>query len=129
MSSGIADAAMRRLGKDRPFPLPVQALDHVCGYLVATAALTGLLRRLETGRGWIARTSLARTAALLTAGPRGDPEARLAPVTDDDYGPAIEATGWGPAMRAKPPVVIAGAPVRWDLPARGLGTSPPNWTA
>ena len=37
MSAGIADAGMRKLGKDRPTPMPVQALDHATGYLMAAA--------------------------------------------------------------------------------------------
>lgn len=39
MSSGIADQGMRRAKADRPVPLPVQALDHATGYLMAAAAL------------------------------------------------------------------------------------------
>ena len=37
MSCGIADAGMRQPGRDRPTPLPVQALDHATGYLLAAA--------------------------------------------------------------------------------------------
>jgi crotonobetainyl-CoA:carnitine CoA-transferase CaiB-like acyl-CoA transferase len=127
MSSGIAEAGMRRLGKDRPHPLPVQALDHACGHLIAAAVLTAIARRLETGQGWIARTSLARTATLLMAGPPGDPHATPAPETDDDFSPEIELTSWGPALRVRPPVLIAGTPLRWDRPATALGTSAPVW--
>jgi len=50
---------------DRPTPLPVQALDHATGYLMAAAAVRGLAERLKTGRGFEARTSLARVAGLL----------------------------------------------------------------
>jgi crotonobetainyl-CoA:carnitine CoA-transferase CaiB-like acyl-CoA transferase len=49
MSAGIADEGMRRFGKDRPTPLPVQALDHATGYLVAAAVVRGLTTRLATG--------------------------------------------------------------------------------
>src|SRR5262249_13189705 len=47
MSAGIAAEGMRAYGKDRPTPLPVQALDHATGYLLAAAALRGLARRRE----------------------------------------------------------------------------------
>ena len=127
MSSGIAETGMRQLGKDRPFPLPVQALDHTCGLLMAAAALTGLSRRLATGHGWIARTSLARTTEQLVSGPAGDPTAGLAPETDDDFNREIENTSWGPAYRTKAPVAIAGAPLRWDLPATALGAAAAAW--
>ncbi len=42
MSCGIAAAGMVRAGADRPVPLPVQALDHATGHLMAAAVLHGL---------------------------------------------------------------------------------------
>ena len=66
MSTGIAHEGMVRAGADRPKPLPVQALDHGTGYLMAAAVLRALRVRNETGRCDSARLSLARTAALLT---------------------------------------------------------------
>ncbi len=42
MSVGIADAGMTAVGRDRPTPLPVQALDHATGYPLAAAAVRGL---------------------------------------------------------------------------------------
>ena len=70
MSAGISDGGMRRFGKDRPTPLPVQALDHATGYLVAAAVVHGLTRRITTGRGCEARASLAKVAAFLSGAPR-----------------------------------------------------------
>ena len=49
MSSGIADWGMRRAGAEKPIPLPVQALDHATGYLLAAAAIRGLTERLRHG--------------------------------------------------------------------------------
>ena len=62
MSSGIADAGRRVAGAERPTPLPVQALDHATGYLMAAAALRGLTVRRRDMTGSSARVSLARTA-------------------------------------------------------------------
>ncbi len=124
MSCGIAAAGMQQLGRDRPTPLPVQALDHVTGYLMASAALEGWAERLETQKGSIHLTSLARTAKALMDGPAGDPDAMVAPVADDDYAEAIEHTSWGPARRLSPPYTIDGVDVRWDLPATALGSAP-----
>jgi hypothetical protein len=45
MSSGIADFGMQQSESPRPKPLPVQALDHATGYLLAASVLAGLLRR------------------------------------------------------------------------------------
>jgi crotonobetainyl-CoA:carnitine CoA-transferase CaiB-like acyl-CoA transferase len=127
MSSGIADAGMRRAGRDRPTPLPVQALDHATGYLLAAAAVRGLAGRLAAGTGCTVRASLARTAVFLTGLPPGQ-AVPLAPETPDDHAEAIEARAWGPARRLKPPCAVDGAPMRWDLPATALGSSVPAWT-
>jgi hypothetical protein len=127
MSSGIAAEGMRRFERERPHPLPVQALDHATGYIVATAAVRGVTRRLTERVGSGTRTSLARTASLLVSGPIGMPGDGFAGVTDGDFDPEIEATGWGPAHRARPPVAIEGAPMRWAIPAGPLGSSEAVW--
>ncbi|MGT2481135.1 CoA transferase [Methylobacterium oryzae CBMB20] len=41
MATGIAAAGQRWKQADRPVPLPVQALDHATGYLMAAAAVRG----------------------------------------------------------------------------------------
>jgi crotonobetainyl-CoA:carnitine CoA-transferase CaiB-like acyl-CoA transferase len=127
MSSGIADTGMRLLHKDKPTPLPVQALDHATGYLLAAAALRGLTGRIRTGAGSAMRASLARTAALLTsAAPPAEPHPLEKP-KPDDYDARIEATPWGPARRLRPAVTIDGATMQWDRPAAAFGSSPPSW--
>ncbi len=126
MSSGIASAGMTRLGKDRPHPLPVQALDQACGYAMAAAVLSGVRWRLQTGEGTVARLSLARIAALLVSWPM-DAEPELAPEGAGDLDGAIENTGWGPARRVRSPVTWDGVPLRWALPARALGTADAVW--
>jgi CoA transferase family III len=127
MSSGIADEGMQRYRKDQPTPLPVQALDHATGYLLAAAALRGLTGRIRTGAGSAMRASLARTAALLaSAGPR-DGAGTLPSPSPADFSDRIEQTPWGPAHRLRPPVTIDGATMQWDRPATTLGSSAPNW--
>ena len=129
MSSGIAAEGMRRYGTDRPKPLPVQALDHATGYLMAAAVVRGLTRRLTDGKGSITRTSLARTAALLTSAPISERNEAFAKEDATDFNDVIEQTSWGPARRMKPPVVVDGAAMCWDLPATALGSSQPAWSA
>ena len=128
MSTGIAAAGMIWRCADKPVPLPVQALDHATGYMIAAAAVRGLNLRLSEGRATSARLSLARTAALLTAVPRDEgPEPKSLSSADADYSAAIEATDWGTAHRALPPVSVTGVPMAWTRPASRLGSAPAAW--
>lgn len=131
MSCGIADHGMRMQGANRPVPLPVQALDHATGYLMAAAVARGLLARLSAQRGLSARLSLARTAALLMAYPHPGDLPALAPAGAEaaDYALQPEQTAWGPARRLMSPVAIDGAAMGWDTGASDLGSSPAKWRA
>jgi crotonobetainyl-CoA:carnitine CoA-transferase CaiB-like acyl-CoA transferase len=122
MSSGIAEAGMQATAAQKPVPLPVQALDHAAGYLLAAAAIRGLRLRMTTGAGAGVRTSLARVAALLVGGRQAPDLSALEPETAADVTAAVEHTAWGPAHRVRPPLTVAGAPLRWDVPAGPLGT-------
>jgi hypothetical protein len=128
MSCGIADACMLAAGSDRPVPLPVQALDHATGYLMAAAAVRGLTQRLTTGQGAQVQASLARTAlSLMSFTPIEAQPAALLPLNSSDYSDVIERTAWGPALRLKPAGQIDGTPMRWDLPASALGSADAKW--
>jgi hypothetical protein len=127
MSSGIADEGMRRFGKDRPTPLPVQALDHATGHILAAAALRGLTG-VRTGKAVsTARVSLARTATLLAGAASREPAGSLSQPDAGDYDERIEVTAWGPARRLRPPLAIDGTAMRWTSAAAALGSSPPKW--
>ncbi|MBV8045864.1 MAG: CoA transferase [Paludibacterium sp.] len=130
MSCGIAEAGMRVWGRDRPTPLPVQALDHAAGYLVAAAALRGLTEQQRDGHGWLARTSLARVAEWLqSAGQKTGDLAAFSSETALDLTPAQEMTGWGPARRLRMPAALPD--IQWCAmpPARPLGSDQPVWPA
>ena len=127
MSSGIADAGMRQLGRDKPTPLPVQALDHATGYLMAASALRGLVRRQQGGQGSEYRLSLARTAQLLASYQPQGAEAAFEAEQAGDVDTAEENTVWGMAHRLRAPLAIAGIPMRWDLPASPLRSVPAAW--
>jgi crotonobetainyl-CoA:carnitine CoA-transferase CaiB-like acyl-CoA transferase len=127
MSSGIADAGMRATGGQVPLSLPVQALDHATGYIMAAAAVRGLATRRTSGEGSRIRTSLARTAELLIQAGDGDLHDVLAPETSRDMSLQMESTAWGPARRLAPPVSIDGAPMRWDIAAGRLGSASAAW--
>jgi crotonobetainyl-CoA:carnitine CoA-transferase CaiB-like acyl-CoA transferase len=125
MSAGIAATGMRAAGAGRPVPLPVQALDHATGWLMAAAALTGLADRRADGRGTVARLSLARTAVELE---------RVRPLETPAPAPAPEAlpdaprtTPWGDARLLEPPLSVEGAPVRFEVGPAPLGSAEPAW--
>jgi len=129
MSIGIAQSGQRLAQSGRPEPLPVQALDHATGYLLATAVLRGLETRVKTGRGSIARASLARTGTLLltTMDPLGLKRPRLASETIDDLSDQVEQTGWGVAKRLKWPVTVSGVTMHWPLGAGPLKRHQAQW--
>ncbi|VVN04858.1 CoA transferase [Pseudomonas fluorescens] len=126
MSSGIAEAGMRWTGADKPTPLPLQALDHATGYLMAASAIRLLAQRLNDGAGGSARLSLARTAKLLIEqGPGTDVVLRAEDAQDQNL--IVEQTPWGAAHRLQAPLKITGTPLQWALPATELGSHPAQW--
>ena len=127
MSSGIAAEGMRQFGKDQPMPLPVQALDHATGYLMAAAVLRALRIRQKTGRIMMAQLSLARTAALLTSTGVKQHAAEMPKEATSDFSTEIEKTGWGKARRISFPVDVAGHPVNWSFPSGPLRQTYPKW--
>ena len=129
MACGIADSGRIRAGADMPTPLPVQALDHATGYLMAAAVIKALTRS-ALGKGVVnARLSLVRTAALLMQHPQAE-NGTLSPTPEaENFAPALETTPWGPARRLKPALKVQGAAMKWDSPAAALGSAPPCWHA
>ena len=120
MSSGIAAAGQQWSNADKPTPLPVQALDHATGYLMAAAALKLL------AHGGSARLSLARTAKLLIEHGAGTDQP-LRAEDDRDQGLLVEQTPWGPAHRLHVPLKITGTPLQWAIPATELGSHRAQW--
>ncbi|UVC30883.1 CoA transferase [Pantoea sp. SOD02] len=128
MGCGIAEQGMRWSGNNKPTPLPVQALDHVTGYLMAAAVLEGLRQRLNNGVGWQARLSLARTARLLQqfgAAPENVQNGIHA--QHDDALSAIEINQWGIAERLRAAAYLPGTPMICATPGVKLGSSAASW--
>ena len=130
MSSGIAAHGRAMSKVEKPVPLPVQALDHATGYLLAGAALQALCAK-QTGTVYRAKTSLARVAALLQSTERETQGPGIAAETATDIAPHLEQTAWGPAQRVRWPISIAtthGAiDAAWSLPASELRSVPAAW--
>jgi crotonobetainyl-CoA:carnitine CoA-transferase CaiB-like acyl-CoA transferase len=126
-SSGIAAAGMDWKASDIPVSLPVQALDHATGYLIAAAAVRGLIARRD-GEGSIrAQLSLARTAKFLADHKGKSNDGQFDPARDADYADAVEQTTWGAAQRLHSPARIGSLPMVWDRPATALGSSLASW--
>jgi len=127
MSCGIAEAGMASARADRPVPLPVQALDHGAGYLLAAAAVRGLTLRQThaTGSRW--RTSLARVGGFLSSYSQEAGSGRIGKLESADYADDLEPTDWGPALRLRPPLKLGDTRMAWDRPAGKLGASLAAW--
>jgi hypothetical protein len=125
MSAGIAAAGADAAGADHPVPLPVQALDHGCGYLVAAAVGRALTRRLTASAVSRIRLSLIGTANLLWSLPR--PAGQPPMPKPGDFPLTDTHTAWGPARRVPVPGSIAGIDARWRLEAGPLGRHRPTW--
>lgn len=127
MSAGIADTGRNWAAADKPTPLPVQALDHATGYLMAAAVLSALRAAACDQTTAAARLSLARTAVLL-AGLEAQPSApEITGAADADFTTTPEQSSWGPGLRLLPPLTVGRATLRWDLPATACGSAPPQW--
>ncbi|MBB2170881.1 acyl-CoA transferase [Gluconacetobacter asukensis] len=126
-SSGIAASGMAWRGSDVPVSLPVQALDHATGYLMAAAAVRGIAARLHGDTMTRFRLSLARTAELLFAHEgeyAGDDPGGAGP---GDFLEHSEMTAWGPALRLRPPATVGEMRMRWMSPAVLLGSGRAEW--
>lgn len=127
MSCGIAEAGMGWAGASQPTPLPVQALDHATGYLLAASALV-LLRRAAAGQGGgRARLSLARTGTLLLEHPMAREGTIALTPREADQQDTPEATPWGEGRRLKPALSLDGAPMAWDRPSAKVGSFDAAW--
>jgi crotonobetainyl-CoA:carnitine CoA-transferase CaiB-like acyl-CoA transferase len=125
MSCGIAAFGAAAAGTDAPVPLPVQALDHATGYLIAAAIGRALTRRLADSVVTRVRACLTGTASLLWSLPR--PES-MPPRPSPAGFPLVDAmTAWGPARRVPLPGQIAGSPPRWQVEAGPLARHAAAW--
>ncbi|MFJ8105034.1 CoA transferase [Streptomyces sp. NPDC096132] len=109
-----------------PGALPVQALDHGTGYLLAAAVLRALTEQSYDGGSRVVRVALARTAAWLMEGAGAEvgggevfsgPERWLG-----EAGSPV-----GRLRYALSPVCFEGGPVDWTRPPGPWGADPAAW--
>jgi crotonobetainyl-CoA:carnitine CoA-transferase CaiB-like acyl-CoA transferase len=107
---------------EQPAALPVQALDHATGYLVAACAWHGLARRAADGRGRRYRLALTHTAAWL-----GPP--RESPCGGAVLDPVLQAMtgGYGETVVLGAPITLDGDVPPWPYAAERPGNSQVEW--
>ncbi len=128
MSTGIAERGLQAARADKPVPLPAQALDHGCGYLLAAAVCRALVRLIVDHQASDIRVSLARIAKLLVdLGDGGD-------ITGPELGASEVArcseeamSSFGPIRRVRCPGSIDGIDPRWAIAPGPLGVDAPVW--
>ena len=123
MSTGLADAGAGAAGADRPVSLPVQALDHGVGHLLAAAACRALTRVAVDGVAADVRGSLVGAANVLKACRAAD-DGVPAGVTIGDAPLEGGLTAWGPLRRAPLAGRIDGITPAWSIDAGPLGRHP-----
>jgi len=107
-----------------PAALPVQALDHASGYLIAAAALRGLASRAASGRALHARLALTRTAAwVMSHAGAGDGGGSLDPARHLVEVPSPA----GPLRCLAPPGSLDGRALSWPRGVPAYGSDPPRW--
>ena len=126
MSTGIVDRCSDQSSSSLR-ALPVQALDHATGYIMAAAVLEGLSRRLESGQGSFARTSLVSQAEVLKRIGTSTLKDLPPTLTEGDWQENIEISSFGPMKRLRFPIQQDAIDFGWDSPAVPLGTSKPEW--
>jgi hypothetical protein len=117
-----------------PGALPVQALDHATGYLVAAAAMRGLAERARSGKPVHARLALARTAAWVMGLPANVAETSgsipcepPAEIDDDPYLVEVHSPV-GPLRCLAPPGSLDGRPLAWPGGVPAPGSDAALWT-
>jgi hypothetical protein len=114
----------------KPGALPVQALDHATGYLLAAGVARALTGRLQGLGPADLRGSLVGTANLLISSFARDKHqnGETSPIALDlsDRTERRE-TAWGPVLAVPQPGSIGGASGRWRIPAGPLGRHPPRF--
>lgn len=127
MSAGIADAGRKWAQTRKPHPLPVQALDHATGYLMAAAVLSALAAAARGTELPTARLSLARTAELLAGMEKHSSGADIAGPETEDFSPSTELSSWGPGRRLAAPLCLNGTAMHWEIPSTHCGSAPACW--
>jgi len=127
MSSGIAAWGAKEKNANRPAPLPVQALDHGAGFLLAAGICRALDLLYKHQILTTVRSSLIGAANFLFSQAKGDINS-LGP-DENDFASCLfeDQTEWGKVKRVLPPGLIDGERALWNIPAGSLGKALPSF--
>lgn len=130
-ASGFNAAEAEAARQEGPKPLPVQALDHASGHLLALGAMAGLYRRATEGGSWRVRVSLARTGHWLRGlGRVAEGFARAKPTRADLAGFLEDAeSGFGMLSAVRHAAMLSATPAHWTRPSMPPGARLPEWPA
>ena len=123
-ASGIAMIESEDSGE--PGAMPVQALDHATGYLLAAAVLRAWSNQLVEGGGWHASLSLAQTAAWLISSGQASSKPMRPPLDPSPWLATVDAPA-GRVTHALPAFELEGGPTDWSTPGTSWGGSAPEW--
>ncbi len=128
-ASGFNAAEAEAAGQTGPKPLPVQALDHSSGYLMALGALAALHRRAIEGGSWHVRVSLARTGHWVRGLGRVPGGLACRDPKREEIADLLEESesGFGRLSCVRHSAQLSETPVRWTRPSVLPGTDPPRW--
>ncbi len=128
-ASGFNVAEAEAFGQAAPRPLPVQALDHATGYLLALGVMAALHRRATQGGSWHVEVSLARTALWLRGLGRIEGGPDVTPQTMATVADLMETTqsGFGVMHAVRHAAQLSATPAVWLRPSMPLGSHPALW--
>jgi crotonobetainyl-CoA:carnitine CoA-transferase CaiB-like acyl-CoA transferase len=128
-ATGINHAEAGAAGQMAPKPLPVQALDHATGYLMAFGALAALRRRAIEGGSWHVQLSLVRTGHWLRSLGRIDGGLDCPSPAEADVAEFIQESpsDFGLLRSVRHAAILSETPARWERPSVPPGTHPARW--
>ena len=128
-ATGINHAEAEAAGQTAPKPLPVQALDHASGYLLAFGALAALRRRATEGGSWHVQVSLVRTGHWLRGLGRIEGGLACPSPSEADIADYLQegASGFGRLRGVRHAAILSETPAHWDRPSVPPGTHEPRW--
>jgi crotonobetainyl-CoA:carnitine CoA-transferase CaiB-like acyl-CoA transferase len=128
-ASGFNHAEAQAAGSDKPYPLPMQVLDHATGYFMAFAATVALARRMREGGSWLVRASLAQTGHWVRNLGRVENGIRFPDLKPDEVRDLLQEgeSGFGRITFVRHAARLSETPARWDRRSVPLGTHPPAW--